>query len=129
MVKETEMGRECAVGYPPRCIAVPEASAVHVAAIGVAVPCKGGPSMNWARVLAYITGTMDQEPLAWNQDLVAENRIPKARLKDGSSSRRPSKSRLARCSLPGPKCRPHRGRNYREAGYYPAWYRKLITRK
>jgi len=47
-------------------------------AIGVADWCQGGPFMNWPRVLAYIPSTMDQELLAWNQYVVAENRIPKA---------------------------------------------------
>jgi hypothetical protein len=37
--------------------------------------------MNWARILAYITGTVDQELLLRNEYLVAENRILKAQLK------------------------------------------------
>ena len=36
--------------------------------------------MNWARILAYITGTVDQELLARNEYLAAENRILKAQL-------------------------------------------------
>jgi hypothetical protein len=35
----------------------------------------------WARMLAYITGTVDQELLLRNEYLVAENRILKAQLK------------------------------------------------
>ena len=31
--------------------------------------------MDWARILAYITGTVDQELLARNEYLAAENRI------------------------------------------------------
>jgi len=34
--------------------------------------------MDWARLLAYITGTVDQELLLRNEYLVAENRILKA---------------------------------------------------
>jgi putative transposase len=34
--------------------------------------------MEWARILAYITGTVDQELLLRNEYLVAENRILKA---------------------------------------------------
>ena len=34
--------------------------------------------MEWARTLAYITGTVDQELLLRNEYLVAENRILKA---------------------------------------------------
>jgi hypothetical protein len=40
--------------------------------------------MDWARVLAYVTGTVDQELLARNEYLAAENGI-----RDGSSDRRP----------------------------------------
>ena len=37
--------------------------------------------MDWARMLAYITGTVDQELLLRNEYLVIENRILKAQLK------------------------------------------------
>ena len=40
-----------------------------------------GAVMDWARILAYVTGTVDQELLARNEYLAAENRIMKARLK------------------------------------------------
>ena len=36
--------------------------------------------MDWARILAYVTGTVDQELLARNEYLAAENRILKALL-------------------------------------------------
>jgi hypothetical protein len=32
--------------------------------------------MHWARILAYITGSVDQELLLRNEYLVAENRTP-----------------------------------------------------
>ncbi len=37
--------------------------------------------MNWARILAFVTGQVDQELLARNEYLTAENRILKAQLK------------------------------------------------
>jgi len=37
--------------------------------------------MDWARILAFVTGMTDQELLARNEYLVAENRILKAKLK------------------------------------------------
>ena len=37
--------------------------------------------MDWARLLAYITGTVDQELLLRNEYLAAENRILRAQLK------------------------------------------------
>jgi hypothetical protein len=36
--------------------------------------------MDWARILAYVTGTVDQELLARNEYLAIENRILKAQL-------------------------------------------------
>jgi hypothetical protein len=40
----------------------------------------GGELMKWACILAYITGTVDQELLFRNEYLAAENRILKAQL-------------------------------------------------
>jgi hypothetical protein len=37
--------------------------------------------MDWARMLAYVTGTVDHELLARNEYLAVENRIMKAQLK------------------------------------------------
>ncbi len=37
--------------------------------------------MNRARMLAYITGSVDQEPLLRNEYLAAENRILRAKIK------------------------------------------------
>ena len=37
--------------------------------------------MDWARILAYVTGTVDQELLGRNEYLAAETRILKAQLK------------------------------------------------
>ncbi|MGY3621635.1 hypothetical protein [Bradyrhizobium sp. USDA 10063] len=40
-----------------------------------------GLGMDWARILAYVTGTVDQELLARNEYPAAENRIIKVQLK------------------------------------------------
>jgi hypothetical protein len=37
--------------------------------------------MDWSRILAYVTGTVDQELLARNEYLAVENRILKPQLK------------------------------------------------
>ena len=37
--------------------------------------------MDWARILAHVTGTVDQELLARNEYLAVENRIMKTQLK------------------------------------------------
>jgi hypothetical protein len=39
----------------------------------------GGRLMEWGRILAYITGTVDQELLLRNEYLAAENRIERSR--------------------------------------------------
>ena len=38
--------------------------------------------MDWVRMLAYISGTVDQELLLRNEYLAAENRILKAQIKN-----------------------------------------------
>jgi hypothetical protein len=42
---------------------------------------QGGSGMIWARMLAYITGTVDPELLLRNEYLAAENRILRAQIK------------------------------------------------
>jgi hypothetical protein len=80
------MGREAKVGK-----AVPEA-----VRYGFGEGSGQGAVMDWARMLAIVTGTVDQELLAQNEYLVAENRIMKAQLKGRLSSRTPSERRSAR---------------------------------
>ena len=46
-----------------------------------ALPAGDRFHMDWARLLAYITGTVDQELILRNEYLAAENRILKAQLK------------------------------------------------
>ena len=49
--------------------------------------------MIWARMLAYITGTVDQELLLRNEYLAAENRILRAKSKAGCCYPMPKKLR------------------------------------
>jgi putative transposase len=85
--------------------------------------------MIWARMLAYITGTVDQELLLRNEYLVAENRILKAQIKGRLSFSEEEKATLAEIA--------HRlGRKALEEVAGAAqpdtilgWYRKLIARK
>jgi putative transposase len=94
--------------------------------------CGGGQKgefMEWARMLAYITGTVDQELLLRNEYLVAENRILKAQLKgrlrlsDGERANlgeighrlgRKALGEVATVALPDTIL---------------AWYRRLVARK
>jgi putative transposase len=85
--------------------------------------------MEWARILAYITGTVDQELLLRNEYLVAENRILKAqltgrlRLSDSERAKlgeigyrlgRKALGEVATAALPDTIL---------------AWYRRLVARK
>src|SRR5499427_2752111 len=45
------------------------------------IQIQGGSGMMWARVLAYVTGTVNQELLLRNEYLAAENRILRAKIK------------------------------------------------
>jgi hypothetical protein len=72
--------------------------------------------MNWASILAYVTGTVDQELLLRKEYLAAENRILKAKLKGRVSGRRASQARRDWSST-GPQD-PRRRGNRGPAGHY-----------
>ena len=77
--------------------------------------------MIWAQLLAYVTGTVDQELLLRNEYLAAENRILKAQIKVGCYSHKKKKPHWPR-SLTGwderrwKKWRPQRNRIRFSAG-------------
>jgi putative transposase len=85
--------------------------------------------MDWARILAYVTGTVDQELLGRNEYLAAENRILKAQLQGrlklshaerallGEIGHRLGRKTLAEVAT---VARPDT---------ILAWYRKLVARK
>ena len=85
--------------------------------------------MYWARILAFVTGTVDQELLARNEYLAAENRILKAQLKGRLKLLDAERATLAEIG--------HRlGRrvlgevaNVARPDTILAWYRKLVARK
>ena len=85
--------------------------------------------MIWARMLAYITGTVDQELLLRNEYLTAENRILRAQIKGRLLLSDCEKATLAEIAQ-------RLGRQALEevaAAAKPdtllAWYRKLIANK
>jgi putative transposase len=90
---------------------------------------QGGSGMIWARMLAYITGTVDQELLLRNEYLVAENRILRAQIKGRLLLSDAKKATLAEIA--------HRlgGKALEELAAVAnsdtllAWYRKLIASK
>jgi len=85
--------------------------------------------MDWARMLAYITGTVDQELLLRNEYLVAENRILRAQL-----TGRPTFSDADRMTLAEIGQRLGRKAleeiaNAAKPDTILGWYRKLVARK
>ena len=85
--------------------------------------------MDWARILAYVTGMVDQEMLARNEYLAAENRILRAQLNNRLKLSDADRATLAEIG--------HRlGRKVlveiatvAQPDTILAWYRKLVARK
>jgi putative transposase len=72
--------------------------------------------MDWARILAYVTGTVDQELLARNEYLATENRILKDQLKGRLMLSDAERATLGEI---GHHLGSRRGRNRRPAGHDP----------
>jgi hypothetical protein len=79
--------------------------------------------MDWARILAYITGTVDQELLLRNEYLVAENRILKAQLKT------PLRLTLAEIAHRLGRKALEDVANATKPDTIMGWYRRLVARK
>ena len=84
--------------------------------------------MEWARILAYITGTVDQELILRQEYLAAENRILKAQLQ---GRLRLSDAQRARLGEVGDRLgRKALGEGDRfSARPILGWYRRLVARK
>ena len=85
--------------------------------------------MDWARILAYITGTVDQEVLLRNEYLAAENRILKAQLK--TPLRLTDAERMTLAEIAHRLGRKALGdvANTAKPDTIMGWYRRLIARK
>ena len=85
--------------------------------------------MDWARILAYVTGMVDQELLARNEYLAAENRILRAQLKGRlqlSDAERATLGEIGHrlgCKVFAEVA------NVARPDTILAWYRKLVVRK
>jgi len=77
-----------------------------------------GEDMEWARTLAYITGTVDQELLLRNEYLVAENRILKAQLKERLRLSDAERAKLGEIGHRLGRKALGRGGDYRSAGHH-----------
>jgi putative transposase len=85
--------------------------------------------MDWARILAYVTGTVDQELLARIEYLAPENRILKAQLKGRLKLSDAERATLAEIGHRlGRKVLAEVATVARPETIL-AWYRKLIARK
>jgi len=88
-----------------------------------------GDLMEWARILAYITGTVDQELLLRNEYLAAENRILRGklngrlRLSDAERAKLGEIGRRLGCKALGEVA------NAALSDTILAWYRRLVAGK
>jgi putative transposase len=85
--------------------------------------------MEWARMLAYITGTVDQELLARNEYLAAENRILKAHLKGRLKLSDAERATLGEIGRRLGRKVLNEVANVAQPDTILAWYRKLVARK
>ena len=85
--------------------------------------------MEWARILAYISGTVDQELLLRNEYLAAENRILRAQLKGRLRLSDAERTRLGEIGYR----LGHKALGEVATAALPdtilAWYRRLVARK
>src|SRR5664279_3980634 len=89
----------------------------------------GGKLMEWARILAYITGTVDHELLLRNEYLAAVNRILRGQLKGRLKFSDAERAKLGEI---GPRLgRKALGEVATAAlpDTILAWYRRLVARK
>ena len=85
--------------------------------------------MEWARILAYITGTVDQELLLRNEYLAAENRILRAQIKGRVLLSDAEKQTLADIGYRLGRKAPEEVANTAKPDTILGWYRRLVARK
>ena len=85
--------------------------------------------MDWVRILAYITGTVDQELLLRNEYLAAENRILKAQLKTPLRLTDAERMTLAEIAHRLGRKALEDVANVVKPDTLLGWYRRLIARK
>jgi|SRR5436190_22596890 putative transposase len=85
--------------------------------------------MNWARILAYVTGTVDQELLARTEYLAAENQILKAQLKGRLKLSDAERAMLAEIGHRLGRKALAEVATVARPDTILAWYRKLVARK
>src|SRR3977135_608348 len=85
--------------------------------------------MDWARILAYVTGTVDQNLLARNEYLATENRIIKAQLKGRLKLSDAERKALGEIGHRLGRKVPADVASVARPDTILGWYRKLVARK
>jgi len=85
--------------------------------------------MDWVRILAYISGTVDQELLLRNEYLAAENRILKAQLKNPLRLTDAERMTLAEIAHRLGRKALEDVANAAKPDTIMGWYRRLVARK
>ena len=85
--------------------------------------------MDWARILAYVTGRVDQELLARTEYLAAENRILKVQLKGRLKLSDAERATLGEIGHRLGRKVLGKVANVARPDTILAWYRKLVARK
>jgi putative transposase len=85
--------------------------------------------MDWARILAFVTGMVDQELLARNEYLATENRILKARLKGRLKVSDAERATLVEIGDRLGRTVLSEVANVARPDTILAWYRKLVAGK
>ena len=85
--------------------------------------------MDWPRILAYITGTVDKELLVRNEYLVAENRILKNQIKGRLLLSDPEKKTLAEIGHRLGRKALEDVANAARPDTILGWFRKLVARQ
>ena len=85
--------------------------------------------MEWTRILAYITGSVDQELLLRNEYLAAENRILRAKMNRRLQFSDAERATLRRNWLPARPWALSEVATAAQPDTILAWYRRLVARK
>ena len=83
--------------------------------------------MDWARILAYVTGTVEQELLGRNEYLAAEKRILKAQLKGRPVLSDAERGALGSQPPAAPRSAPHSTRREFAGSSFPSAITSLQT--
>ena len=85
--------------------------------------------MDWRSILAYVTGTVDEELLLRNEYLAAENRILRARIKGRLALTNPERRTLAEIGKRLGRKALAEIASIVTPDTILGWYRKLVARK